>query len=50
MSGPLQILNSKYLRILGVGDAWTPPTRQQEKEKEEEVLYLSFSIITCQSW
>lgn len=49
VSGPLQILNFKSLRILGVGDAWTPAIRQLEKEKEGEVLYLSFSMIACQS-
>lgn len=51
MSGHLQILNSKSLRILGVGDACTPlrPIGQPEKEKEGGVLYLSFSVIACQS-
>lgn len=42
VSGPLRILNSKSLRILGVGDAWTPSIGQPEKEKEGDVLYLSF--------
>lgn len=42
VSGPLRILNSKSLRVPGVGDAWTPPIGQPEKEKEGEVLYLSF--------